>query len=143
MLLFYQKIQNVRMELMNETNRLIEEGKEVVKKRLLIALKLFVSATIFLSACTNPEHETEQNTMEGFVAKVDGRVVLVVSGFKGNIKEMTEEEIITKAYQSAYFTFNEAVVNIKQGDQVKVWYDAIDKSLPASGSGTKIELIDK
>lgn len=115
----------------------------MVKKRLLIALILFVSATIFLSACTNPEPETEHNTMEGFVAKVDGRVVLVVSGFKGNIKEMTEEEIITKAYQSAYFTFNEEVVDIKQGDQVKVWYDAIDKSLPASGSGTKIELIDK
>lgn len=115
----------------------------MVKKRLLIALILFVSATIFLSACTNPEPEKEHNTMEGFVAKVDGRVVLVVSGFKGNIIGMTEEEIITKAYQSAYFTFHEEVVNIKQGDQVKVWYDAIDKSLPASGSGTKIELIDK
>jgi len=143
MLLFYQKIQNVRMELMNETNRLIEEGQKVIKERLLFALILFVSATIFLTACTNPEPEKEHNTMEGFVAKVDGRVVLVVSGFKGNIKEMTEEEIITKAYQSTYFTFNEEVVNIKQGDQVKVWYEAIDKSLPASGSGTKIELIDK
>ena len=115
----------------------------MVKNSVLIALLLFVSATILLTACTNPEPETEHNTMEGFVAKVDGRVVLVVSGFKGNIKEMTEEEIITKAYQSAYFTFNEEVINLKQGDQVKVWYDAIDKSLPASGSGTKIELIDK
>ncbi len=115
----------------------------MVKKRLLIALILFVNATISLTACTNPEPETEHNTMEGFVAKVDGRVVLVVSGVKGNIKEMTEEEIITKAYQSAYFTFNEKVLNIRQGDQVKVWYDAIDTSLPASGSGTKIELIDK
>lgn len=81
--------------------------------------------------------------MEGFVAKVDGRVVLVVSGLEGNLKDMTEEEIITRAYQSAYFTFNEEITNIKQGDQVKVWYVAKDNSLPASGSGTKIELIDK
>ena len=114
-----------------------------MKERLLIALILFISATIFLTACTNPEPEKEHNTMEGFVAKVDGRVVLVVSGLEGNLKEMTEKEIINKAYKSAYFTFNEEVANIKQGDQVKVWYDAIDTSLPASGSGTKIELIDK
>lgn len=115
----------------------------MVKNRVLIPFILFVSTTILLTACTNPEPEKEHNTMEGFVAKVDGRVVLVVSGVKGNIKEMTEEEIITKAYQSAYFTFQEEFVNIKLGDQVKVWYEAIDKSLPACGSGTKIELIDK
>ena len=115
----------------------------MVKEKLFHALILFVGFTIILTACTNQEPAKEHNTMEGFVAKVDGRVVLVVSGLEGNLKEMTEKEIITKAYQSAYFTFNEEVTNVNQGDQVKVWFDALDKSLPASGSVTKIELIDK
>ena len=73
-----------------------------MKERLLIALILFVSATIFLTACTNPEPEKEHNTMEGFVAKVDGRVVLVVSGLEGNLKEMTEKEIM-KIYNIFFF----------------------------------------
>ncbi|MEK5215880.1 DUF3221 domain-containing protein [Psychrobacillus sp. FSL H8-0487] len=56
---------------------------------------------------------------------------------------LSEEEVISKSLQASYFGFDTEISGIEVGDKVKVWYNAMDASLPGSGHGTKIELINK
>lgn len=74
---------------------------------------------------------------------VDDREVFIYEELQGDAMILSEEEVISKSLQSSYFGFDTEISGIEVGDKVKVWYDAIDASLPGSGHGTKIELINK
>ncbi|MCK1997931.1 YobA family protein [Psychrobacillus psychrodurans] len=112
-----------------------------MKRRYLFLLIVFGGLTIF--GC---EEESKDNelVMEGIVAKVDAREVFIYEEeLEGETMILSEEEVISKSLQASYFGFDKEISGIEVGDKVKVWYDAMDTSLPGSGHGTKIEVIDK
>lgn len=87
------------------------------------------------------ESKEKEMVMEGIVAKVDTRKVFIYEELEGETIVLSEEEVISKSLQASYFVFDKEISGIEVGDKVKVWYDVIDKKLPSSGHGTKIELI--
>ena len=91
------------------------------------------------------EEESKDNelVMEGIVAKVDDREVFIYEELEGEVMILSEEEVISKSLQASYFGFDTEISGIAVGDKVKVWYDAMDTSIPGSGHGTKIEVINK
>ncbi|MEI4771916.1 DUF3221 domain-containing protein [Psychrobacillus sp. FJAT-51614] len=91
------------------------------------------------------EEESKENemVMEGIVAKVDAHVIFIYEELEEETRVLSEEEVISKSIQASYFGFDEEISGIEIGDKVKVWYDSMDTSLPWSGNGTKIEVIDK
>lgn len=110
-------------------------------KKLLFYFSIVLSIVAFWG-CEEESKENEM-TMEGIVAKVNAREVFIYVEVEGETKVLTEEEVISKSIQAAYFGFDEEISNIAVGDKVKIWYKALDTSLPGSGHGTKIEVINK
>jgi len=92
--------------------------------------------------CEEKSKENEM-VMVGIVAKVDSREVFIYEELEGETMVLSEEEVISKSLQASYFGFDNEISGIEVGDKVKVWYDAMDTSLPGSAHGTKIEVIDK
>ena len=103
---------------------------------ILIVLGIF---TIF--GCAEESKENEM-VMEGIVAKVDAREIFIYEELEGETMILTEEEVISKSLQASYFGFDKEISGIEVGDKVKVWYEAMNTSLPGAGHGTKIEIID-
>lgn len=103
---------------------------------------LIVFGVVSIFGCEEKSKDNEL-VMEGIVAKVDDREVFIYEELEEDAMILSEEEVISKSLQSSYFGFDTEISGIEVGDKVKVWYDAIDASLPGSGHGTKIELINK
>lgn len=109
-------------------------------KRIYLCL-LIILGIVSTFGCEEEKQENEM-VMEGIVAKVDARKILIYEERKGETLVLSEEEVISKSVQASYFSFDNEISDIEVGDIVKVWYDVMDKSLPGSGHGTKIEVID-
>ena len=109
-------------------------------KRYLGFLIILVSVSLW--GC-NEESQEDQFVMEGIVAEVSDASIFIYEEQPGIDKILTKEEVTSKSIQSSSFGFDEKISDIEVGDKVKVWYDALDKSLPGSGNGTKIELIKR
>ena len=89
------------------------------------------------------ESQENQFVREGIVAEVSDAHVFIYEEQPGIDRILTKEEVTSKSIQSSSFGFDEKISDIEVGDKVKVWYDALDKSSPGSGHGTKIELIKR
>lgn len=109
--------------------------------RYLGFLMILVSV-VSLWGCKE-ENQEERFIMEGIVAEVSDAHVFIYEEQSGISRVLTKEEVISKSIQSSSFGFDEKITDIEVGDKVKVWYDALDKSLPGSGHGTKIESIKR
>ncbi|MER2078742.1 DUF3221 domain-containing protein [Psychrobacillus psychrotolerans] len=103
---------------------------------------LIVFGVVTIFGCEEKSKDNEL-VMEGIVAKVDDREVFIYEELEEDAMILSEEEVISKSLQASYFGFDTEISGIEVGDKVKVWYDAMDASLPGSGHGTKIELINK
>lgn len=110
-------------------------------KRLYLFL-LIVLGVVTTFGCEEEATDNEL-VMEGIVAKVDDYEVFIYKELEGEVMILSEEEVISKSLQASYFGFDTEISGIAVGDKVKVWYDAMDTSLPGSGHGTKIEVINK
>lgn len=108
-------------------------------KRLYLCI-LIVLGCAFIFGCEEKSKEDEM-TMEGIVAKIDARKILIYEELVGETKVLSEEDVIRKSVKASYFGFDQDISGIEVGDKVKVWYDAMDTKLPGSGHGIKIELI--
>ena len=103
---------------------------------------IILLSVVSLFGCKE-ESQEERFVMEGIVAEVSDAHVFIYEEQSGISRVLTKEEAISKSIQSSSFGFDDKISDIEVGDKVKVWYDAIDHSLPASGHGTKIELIKR
>lgn len=110
-------------------------------KKLYAFLSIFFGITIMFG-CEEDSRKNEM-VMEGVVAKIDVREIFIYEESEGEAAILSEEEVISKSIPASYFGFDEEFSGVEVGDKVKVWYDAMDTSLPGSGHGTKIEVIDK
>ncbi|GGA24286.1 DUF3221 domain-containing protein [Psychrobacillus lasiicapitis] len=109
-------------------------------KRFYLSLLLLLGVVAILGC----EEQIQENeiVMEGIVAAVDAHEVFVYEEQDAETMILPEEEVISKSIQASYFGFDEEISGIEVGDKVKVWYDALDTSLPGSGHGTKIVILD-
>lgn len=58
------------------------------------------------------------------------------------IQGLSEEEMIKKAQNAAYFELNQEVKNLKVGQKVKVLIESLNTSNPAYGTSSKVEILD-
>jgi hypothetical protein len=117
------------------------------KHRLLFLLFIIFTLLIFLflikSFSSTLNDEGGQLSVEGIIGKVEGEQILVVQGISSQeAKKLSEQALIAKSTSAFYFTLVETEEKLDLGDKVKVWYESLDTSNPAYGTGTKVEVLE-
>ncbi|KMY50016.1 YobA family protein [Peribacillus loiseleuriae] len=109
--------------------------------RICFAEEIVISTEKVNNTSSNIESNslTEIGTI---VSREEDRILVVDGATTEDITNLTIQEIINKYEDGAWFTINQEELgkDLKVGMKVKVWYDAMDSSLPGSGNATKIEI---
>lgn len=107
---------------------------------------LLVGLMWMLTACqqTLPADDTEKHfNEEGTVVAIEGGRFLVVNHVsQEDLETLTPIEIVQKRNDGTWFTY-EHVNTLQVGMKVRVWYEAKDTSLPASGNSIKVEILSE
>ncbi|WP_413381760.1 YobA family protein [Alkalihalobacillus sp. 1P02AB] len=98
-------------------------------------------------SCSNQTfNEAGLMQMEGIVAKISNNEILVVEGVTSDeINGLSEQEIIEHSNEATYFTLledNNSIDDLMVGNSIRVWFEALNLSKPASGIGSHIEILD-
>lgn len=120
-------------------------GRVLVTVLALFALLLLGFLSIFMINFTEEETIKSESSMEGKLVLIEERQILVVQGVTDEeVDELDEEELIDIADGAAYFTITEEdkIEELEVGMEVRVWYDILDASDPASGISTGIEVLN-
>lgn len=92
-----------------------------------------------------PKNEVSQpaaSYMIGIIVTIENGSLLVVGDVtEEDLNTLSPQEIIDKYQDGAWFGVGELAKEVEKGDKVKVWYDAMNLSLPAYGEAVKIELL--
>lgn len=105
-------------------------------------LMLFLLGVIFLASC-NSDEQIDSFTKTGTVVSINANDFLVVDGAKiDDINRMSSQEIIDKYENGVWFSFEpeKQETQLESGMKVKVWYDAMEDSLPGYGSSVEIHV---
>ena len=89
-------------------------------KKIYLCL-LIVLGIVVVFGCEVGNKENEM-VMEGIVAKVESRKILIYEELEGETIVLSEEEVISKSVQASYFSFDNEISDIEVGDKVKIWY---------------------
>ncbi|WP_368654976.1 DUF3221 domain-containing protein [Ornithinibacillus sp. 4-3] len=64
--------------------------------------------------------------MVGIIAKIEDKQILLKGMTNEEIQGLSEEEMIKKAQNAAYFELNQEVKNLKVGQKVKVLIESLN-----------------
>jgi hypothetical protein len=120
-------------------------GKVLVAVLSISVLLLLGLLAVFILNFSEEETMESESSMQGLVAQIEGQQILVLQGVTAEqIVELDEQELIATAGGAAYFVLSEeeTIQDLKVGMEVRVWYDKMDTSFPASGVSTGIEIVE-
>ncbi|MGM0845007.1 MAG: DUF3221 domain-containing protein [Bacillota bacterium] len=120
---------------------------ENIKRLTVLLLIIFALLLIFflIKSFSNTlnEESASQLSVEGIIGKIEGQQILLVQGVSSKeAKTLSEQDLISKSTSAVYFTLLENEEKLNLGDKVKVWYESLDTSNPAYGTGTKVEVLE-
>ncbi|WP_404430846.1 DUF3221 domain-containing protein [Sutcliffiella horikoshii] len=109
------------------------------------AFVVLMSLIALVAGCAQNEEKTLDSTMvvRGYILEVkEGRILVAqdVSASKyAEIRDKTIQELDEERVSLIYFSYDNSI-DVKAGDEVKVWVDGIDDSYPAQSHVKKIEV---
>lgn len=104
---------------------------------------LLVLIILILTACQQPFPDDSVKTLdeEGtIVAIANGKILVVDHVSQEDLEALEPLEIVQKRENGAWFSY-EDLDQFEVGMEVRVWYDAMNDSLPGSGNAVDIEIL--
>lgn len=103
---------------------------------------LVVLASLILVACQPTPNDSVRtpNEVGTIVAIEDGKMLVVDHVSEEDLQTLTPIEIVQKRENGAWFSYKD-LDEFKVGMEVRVWYDAMNDSLPGSGNATEVEIL--
>lgn len=104
---------------------------------------LLVLVSLLLTACQQPFPDDSVKTPneEGTIVAIENGKILVVDHVsEEDLETLKPIEIVQKKDNGAWFSY-EDLDQLEVGMEVRVWYDAMNDSLPGSGKAVEIEIL--